>query len=277
MMTGSIAIAGLGLIGGSLARDLAARGISVLGYDPAPTTMQKALEEGVIGAALGPDLAGVESAEALVIAAPPANSLQLLESAAHRIQRLRLVTDVGSTKLGITAAARRLGLAVSFVGGHPLAGGHRAGWNASQTKLFEGARVFLTPTAESGAEALTTARALWAMVGARTEEVDAGAHDREMAWLSHLPQAASTGLALALAGEGLERSGLGPGGRELTRLAGSQPALWTEIMLGNAEEIVPALRSLEANLRHLRQSLEAGAGEAIHDFFAAGQRWAREE
>jgi prephenate dehydrogenase len=274
MRFGTIAIAGLGLIGGSLARDLAARGIVVLGYDADPATTRAALEAGVIRATLGPDLAGVEAADALVIATPVASAPMVLEAAAPRLHQLRLISDVGSTKQGIIAAAERLGLAANFVGAHPLAGDHRAGWDASRTGLFEGARVFLSPTENTGPAALASAGALWAAIGARSEEVDAATHDRNMAWISHLPQATSTALGLALAGERLGPSALGPGGRDLTRLAGSPAALWTEIALANAAQIGPALLSLEGRLRQLRQALEEGDARLVHDFFAEGRRWA---
>ncbi len=270
-----VAIAGLGLIGGSLARDLAARGVTVLGHDADLATVRRALDAGVITTALGPDLAGVEAADALVIATPVSRAPGVLESAAPRLHHLRLVTDVGSTKQGIVATAARLGLAARFVGGHPLAGDHRAGWGASRTGLFQGARVFLSPTPGTAPEALARARALWEGVGARAEEVDADAHDRSMAWISHLPQAASTALALALAAERIAPAALGPGGRDMTRLAASSPALWTEIAMENAAMLGPAIRALEERLRQLRRALEEEDEGAVHNFFAKGREWSR--
>lgn len=271
----AVAIVGLGLIGGSLARDLAARGIAVMGYDADPATIRGALDAGIVTTALGPDLAGIEAADVLVIAVPVTRAVALLEAVAPRVRELRLVTDVGGTKERITATAERLGLAANFVGGHPLAGDHRAGWTASRTSLFQGARVFLSPTPATGPAALACARALWAEVGARTEEVDATAHDRNMAWISHLPQVASTALAVVLAAEGVGPNDLGPGGRDLTRLAASMPALWSEIARENAPALSAAIRSLEERLREFRQALEEEDEDLVHNLFAAGNEWTR--
>lgn len=273
--TGVVAITGLGLIGGSLARDLSARGLTVLGYDPDPETVRAALDAGVIAGTLEPDLGGVEAAEVLVLATPVGRAPGILAAAAEadRLGGLRLITDVGSTKLGIARAAEAVGVGEVFVGGHPLAGDHRAGWNASRTGLFEGARVFLTPTQATSPGALARARELWRTVGARIEEVDAAAHDREIAWVSHLPQSVSTALALALAGAGIGPDRLGPGGRDLTRLAGSSPTIWTEIALENAAELAPAIQELERRLQSLRRALEMGDGAAIREFFDEGREW----
>jgi len=273
MLTGIVAITGLGLIGGSLARDLAARGVAVLGYDPDPDTVRAALDAGVIAGTLDPDLGGVEEAEVLIVAAPVGRAPGILAAAAHRLGKLRLVTDVGSTKLGIARAAEAAGLARNFVGGHPLAGDHRAGWGASRTGLFQGARVFLSPTPATTPAALDRARELWSSLGARIEEIDAATHDREIAWVSHLPQTASTALALALAGAGIGPERLGPGGRDLTRLAGSSPTIWTEIALENAAEIAPAIQELEHRLHSIRRALEDRDERAIREFFTRGREW----
>jgi prephenate dehydrogenase len=271
----TVAIAGLGLIGGSLARDLAAAGVTVIGYDADPATTREALAAGVIEATLGPDLAGVEDADALVIAVPVARAVELLGVAAPRVRGLRLVTDAGSTKYKITTTAARHGLAHNFIGAHPLTGDHRSGWTASRPGLFRGARVFRTPIPSAGPEALATARTLWAGVGARVEEIDAAAHDRSMGWISHLPQVTSTALALVLAAEGIELDDLGPGGRDLTRLASSSPTLWSEIVLENRAALSAAIRSLEERLSRFRGALDGMDEGSIQEIFVAGNHWSR--
>lgn len=275
MATGIVAITGLGLIGGSLARDLAARGITVLGYDPDPATLRAALDAGVISGTLDPDLGGVEGAEILILAAPVGRAPGILTATADRLRHLRLVTDVGSTKQGIAAAAEEAGLAHLFVGGHPLAGDHRAGWTASRTGLFQDARVFLSPTPATAPAALACAHELWSAIGARTEEVDAVAHDHEIAWVSHLPQAASTALALALARAGIGPDRLGPGGRDMTRLAASSPTVWTEIALENAAALGQAIQTIQAQLERVRLALEERDAEGIQEFFARGKGWSQ--
>lgn len=272
---GTVAIVGLGLIGGSLARDLAARGVRVLGGDLDPATLRAAHDEGVLAASRGPELNGIEEADALVIAVPVVHAPELLEAASPRLRHLRFITDVGSTKGRMVATAERLEIAPSFVGGHPLAGSHQGGWQASRAGLFEGARVFLSPTAATGEAALSTVRALWDAVGARVHVIDATEHDRLLAWLSHLPQSVSTALALTLAGESIRPAELGPGGQGMTRLAASCPDLWTGIALENAAALVPAIRALGERLQAFGDALERRDAKALGDFFAAGQEWCR--
>lgn len=269
----SAAVVGLGLIGGSLARELAARGVRVLGHDRDTAALQAALEEGVVHAALGESLQGVQEADLLVIAVPVATAPGVLSTALPHLGSVQLVTDVGSTKQAVVRAAEALGIGERFVGSHPLAGDHRSGWSASRLDLFQGARVYLCPTPSTGAASLELARQLWTGLDAEPELLDAEEHDRRLAWTSHLPQAASTALALALASGGIAPSDLGPGGRGMTRLAGSSPEMWTGIALENAASLSAAIAALEERLRELQAALDRGDEQAVYRFFEAGRRW----
>ncbi|NJD18999.1 MAG: prephenate dehydrogenase/arogenate dehydrogenase family protein, partial [Gemmatimonadetes bacterium] len=143
----TVAILGLGLMGGSLARDLAGLGHRVLGWDRDPGSVRAALAQGCIHRGRGSrpdDFQGIEEADVVVLALPVAASRETLPALAPRL-RASLVTDVGSTKRHIVAAAQSLGLGDQFVGAHPLAGDHRSGWGASRSGLFRGATVFLCP------------------------------------------------------------------------------------------------------------------------------------
>lgn len=269
------AVIGLGLIGGSLARELAARGVRVLGYDRDTAALQAALGEGVVHVALGESLEGVKEAEILVIAVPVAAAPGVLATVLPHIRSVRLVTDVGSTKQAVVRAAEALGIGGRFVGAHPLAGDHRSGWSASRLGLFQRARVYLCPTSTTSEAALELARQLWTGLGAEPELLDAEAHDRLLAWTSHLPQAASTALALALASAEIAPSDLGPGGRDMSRLAASSPEMWTGIGLENAAVLSGAIEALEERLRELRAALARGDEPAVHLFFEAGRRWSQ--
>lgn len=272
-MTGvrSAAVVGLGLIGGSVARDLVERGVRVLGHDHDPAAVRDALREGGIGAALTDweDVGGVD----LVVVAVPVTAapgvLRLLRPRAGA-----LVTDVGSTKESIVRAAEDAGLGERFVGSHPLAGDHRSGWSASGTGLFRDARVFLTPTSRTAPDALERARAFWSALGARAEVMDAAEHDRRMAAVSHLPQALATALGSLLAREGLGRADLGPGARDMTRLAASSPEMWAAIAADNARHLSAAVGAMQERLGALRDALDAGDAERLRSFFEGGNRWA---
>jgi prephenate dehydrogenase len=197
-----------------------------------------------------------------VLAVPVQEAPRLLAGIAPGLGSARLVTDVGSTKRAIVAAAATLGVGDRFVGGHPLAGSTGTGWGASREGLFAGATVYLTPAAATADAAMALAAALWEGVGARCEVLDAAAHDRRVAWTSHLPQALSSALAIALSREGVARATLGPGGRDVTRLADSPPELWGAIAAANADELAPALAAVERELRALRRALARGGGAA---------------
>jgi prephenate dehydrogenase len=272
----TVAVVGLGLMGGSLARELAARGYGVLGFDHDAATVRAAREAGVAAHALpAPAAAGLGSARLLVLAVPVAAAPALLASLLPHLHPDCIVTDLGSTKRGIGEAAAELGVADRFVGGHPLTGDHRAGWEASRRGLFEGARVFLCPTPATRPAALARVRSLWTELGAEPRETSAAEHDRTLAWSSHLPQVASSALALALDGAGFGPRELGPGGRDATRLAASSPEMWSAICRENADLIEPAVRALEAKLSDLRAALRSGDPDAIQLFFARSSRWAR--
>lgn len=305
-----IGIVGLGLIGGSLARDLAALGAYVLGFDLDPETLRAATDGGAVHEGLPGGLhgGGLDSSalaslplDALVLAVPVQAAIPLLAAAAPHLEHVSLVMDVGSTKASIWATAVRLGLGGRFVGSHPMAGSHLSGWEASRAGLFQGARVYLCPVLEVGdgagnaadggaggeahdqagngagltdaPEPLRRAQGLWTAVGGVPELIDAVAHDRLLAWTSHLPQAASTALARALAGAGITPGDLGPGGRDMMRLAGSSASVWTGIALDNASALAEVLRILEAELAQLREWLLSGDGDGVEEFFARGASW----
>jgi prephenate dehydratase len=273
---GTVAIIGLGLIGGSLARDLAAAGLRIVGFDRDTRTLADAHAAGLFAATThGDTLDGIEDADVVVLAVPVSAAVTLLAEVARRCTRARLVTDVGSTKATMADAAAAAGLAARFVGGHPLAGDDRAGWSAARPGLFVGARVYLCPTAGSRPDAVVLAEQLWGAVGAHTERVDAGEHDRTLAFTSHLPQLLSTALAATLGEAGIRAGELGPGGRAMTRLAGSSAAMWVPIATANGPRIAAALDGLDAVLAHVRKALRRGDDAALHRFFDDGQRWTR--
>jgi prephenate dehydrogenase len=208
-----------------------------------------------------------------VIAVPVDAAIVVLRRLAPYAASARLITDVGSTKARIVATASEVGLSERFVGSHPMAGGHRSGWGASCTNLFDGARVYLCPTFDATEPAMNLARQLWQSLGARPVCSTPDEHDRALAWTSHLPHIVSTAAALALSRAGIGREELGPGGRDVTRLAGSSPDVWTAIVRDNAPAIEAALVAAEAELAAFREALAASSDRNLHDRFAAARAW----
>lgn len=271
-----IGIIGLGLMGGSLARELAARGVEVLGYDADPEALRAALRTRVLHSALTSDLKGIEVVDLLVVAVPVDAAGATIAAALPRLDPRCIITDLGSTKRSIQSVAHEIGVAERFVGSHPLTGGHRSGWGASHRDLYAWSRVFLCPTESTRPEALERVRDLWISIGALPEVVGAEEHDRRIAWTSHLPQLASTALALALDAAAEPRRELGPGGRDTTRLAGSSPEMWSAICLDNADFVVGALRRFEEQVEGLRIAVAARDAMALHELFARARSWTEE-
>jgi prephenate dehydrogenase len=267
----SACIIGLGLIGGSLARDLAALGIEVSGYDPDPNTVKAALETGTLKAALPETLDGAAAHHIVIVATPVREVPAILERIAKQKPRAPLITDVGSTKQAIIAAADEVGLGQQFVGSHPLAGLERSGWEASRTGLFHDAPAFLCRTATTDEAVLEQAREFWRLVGACPTVIDAAEHDARMAWISHLPQAVASALARALKHHGFNRHDLGPGGRDMTRLAASDARMWTDIMLTNRVELERAIANTAAQLTDLRNALLDEDEDGVLRFLEGGK------
>ena len=268
-----VAIVGLGLMGGSLARALAARDVRVLGYDSAPDSLDAAEGEGFVHERLGAQLDGIEAADVVIFALPVDATIGLLTRIAPRLATTRLVMDVASTKRSIVSAADSVGLGERYVGAHPLTGSHRSGWRASRANLFDDARVFLCRTPRTTAESLHLAESFWRALRSGVEVMDATVHDEQMSWRSHLPQVLSTTLAQTLCEAGVQRSALGPGGRDMTRLAGSSPSLWMSIVQDNTAALVQSLVAMESQLRHFRQSLERGDSDALHASLTDARDW----
>jgi prephenate dehydrogenase len=269
----SVAVIGLGLIGGSIARDLAALGVEVRAYDADATRLAAAIRTNVVRVAMDASLDGIRGVDAVIIAIPVDAAIDALRRLAAHARGVKLITDVGSTKTRIVDVASELSLGDRFVGGHPMTGDHRSGWDASRQGLFRNAPVYLCPTRESSSDAVAAAMALWHALGARPGCMSARQHDLKLAWTSHLPHMVSTSLALALAHAGVDRVFLGPGGRDTTRLAGGSPEMWTAIALENATSIAGALKQAERELADLRASLERADPDELRARFENARAW----
>lgn len=269
----NIAIVGLGLMGGSFARAVAARGARVLAYDRNSDHLDEAIRAGVVHRALGRDLSGMEDADVVLLALPVDATCLAMPVLARRATKARLLMDLASTKRSVVSCAESAGVGERFVGAHPLTGSHRSGFSAARSSLFEDARVFLCPTSTTSPAALRMAEQLWSALHARTEALDARVHDDEMAWCSHLPHIIASALACTLDDAGIARSALGPGGRDVTRLAGSSTSMWSAIAADNAEAIAATLLAYEGKLREFREAITSRDISATRSLLDAGREW----
>ncbi len=264
-----VGIAGLGLIGGSIALGLRSAwpAVTIVGVDRVPVR-EAALERRTIDEARATvdDLADVEL---IVLATPVADIIEALE----RIGRLGLpgvVTDVGSTKRRIVAAAESAGVR-NFVGGHPMAGAERSGLDAARPGLFLSRPWFLTPGPEASAEARARVAELIRTLGATPVAIAPEAHDRAMAYLSHVPQVLAIAL-MVTAGEAVGERGLAHSGRafdEMTRLAASSPDVWASILSTNADYVADALSALVSAL----PAATSGDPARLREMFAKANAW----
>jgi prephenate dehydrogenase len=244
----TVAIAGLGLVGGSLARALTRAGYRVIGVDRPDVLAQAEAARAVAQSAPSVEACAWD-ADVLVLAAPPAVNHRLLRRVAGLRRPRLVVTDVGSVKGPIVAEARKLGLRC-FVGGHPMAGNEGTGFAAGHSGLFRDRPWLLTPRGTE-ARALRSVERLARAVGARPVVMSPEAHDRAVAFLSHVPQLTAWALAAAARGDAVTRRYLdqaGPGFRDMTRLAASPPSLWRDILQENRREVLRALAAVKRSL-----------------------------
>jgi len=276
-----LAIVGTGLIGGSFALALKQAGAvrEVLGVGRNPESLKAALERGLIDRIV--DWAGAAQADCILLALPVGDTAAVLQRLAPHLKAGAIVTDAGSTKVGVITAARAaLGArSADFVPGHPIAGSEQSGPAAARADLYQGKRVVLTPHADIRTDALATVRALWEAAGAQVETLDAALHDRVFAAVSHLPHLA----AFTLVDELAQRADsdtffrfAASGFRDFTRIAGSSPEMWRDIALANREALLAELDAYLAALQSLRQAVEGSDAGALLELFSRA-RGARED
>jgi prephenate dehydrogenase len=262
-----IAVLGVGLIGGSIG--LAARrrlGAHVLGFDPDPGALAKALELGAIDGAAENVAEAVRAADYAFLAAPVGATIPLARDALAGAGADCVLSDVGSTKRRI---ARELA-DPRFVPGHPLAGAETSGVQGAREELFDDAVWYLTPSATVQSAAVARLSGLIEQLGAEPVAIDAEAHDRLMAGVSHLPHVLANVLvaqalrsAPALAGAVPGMLGANPSFRDATRVAGANTSVWTDIYLSNADLLAEALDEAIRELSGVRDALDAEDAEAL--------------
>jgi prephenate dehydrogenase len=271
-----MAVIGLGAIGGSLAWQARMAGIpKVVGFSPSRSEGIDALRASAITDLADSPSRAIRGAELVVLAVPPNATLDLIGRLAPELESGALLTDVCSVKAPIVARAAAAGLGSRFAGGHPLAGTHVSGFAGARPDRLRGCVVYVCETgAPGGDQAARSVMSFWRRVlEASPVLIDAAAHDRQLAWTSHLPQAVASALAKTLADRGLAGVSFGSGARDTTRLAASQPEMWIDILLHNREAVADALASTEAGMAELRRLVAAGDAEGLREYLLAAQRF----
>ena len=270
-----IGIVGLGLIGGSIA--LAARQVwpsaLVIGVDN-KDVLETAMRRHAIDVGAD-DPVVLAEADVVILAAPVLQNVRLLEMLDAHVRTPAVITDTGSSKRQIVEAARTLPARLTFVGGHPLAGAAVGGLEHARADLFRGRPWLFTPAAAADDGAIEKLKAFVAALGATPSVLGIDAHDRLLAFLSHLPQLTASAL-MDVVGSAVQEEGLALAGRGLidtTRLASSPANIWQDTVATNADQVGLALDTLIAVLQELRADI--GRGERLVEVFEAANYWRR--
>ena len=265
-----LAIIGCGLMGGSFALALKRAGLvkRVVGYSKSPSTTERARQMGVIDVEAPSALLAVSGADIVLIAVPVAATEATFKAIKHLVTPHMLVMDVGSTKRDVIDAGRRalreqIG---SFVPAHPIAGKEVSGVEHADADLYTGKQVILTPIERTLTVQLQKAVDVWTALGCRVVKMSPESHDAAFAAVSHLPHLISFALMNAISGQPQGNDYLslaGPGFRDFTRIAASDPKVWRDIMVSNREELLAQSKIFQRNLQALELMISSGNTEAL--------------
>ncbi|TFY96977.1 prephenate dehydrogenase [Ramlibacter rhizophilus] len=279
-----LALIGCGLMGGSFALALRRAGLvkRIVGYSKSPSTTERARQLGVIDVEAPSALLAVSGADIVLLAVPVAATESTLKAIRHLVRRDMLVMDVGSTKRDVVEAARRalrehVG---TFVPCHPITGKEKAGVEHADPDLYRDRQVIITPIERTLVSQLQRAEQVWAAVGSRVLKMSPDAHDAAYATVSHLPHVLAFAMMNSVLGQAQADQFLslaGPGFRDFTRIAASDPAVWRDIVVANRSEVLNQSRQFRealARFEALIESADAPAVEAlIRQASEARARW----
>jgi len=257
-------------MGGSFALAMKRAGLvkRVVGYSKSPSTTERARQMGVIDIEAPSALLAVSGADIVLIAVPVAATEATFKAIKHLVTPNMLIMDVGSTKRDVIDAGRRtlrehIGL---FVPAHPIAGKELSGVEHSDADLYAGRQVILTPIERTQTAQLQKAVDVWTALGCRVLKMSPEQHDSAFAAVSHLPHLIAFALMNAISGQPQGKDYLslaGPGFRDFTRIAASDPKVWRDIMVSNREELLAQSKIFQRNLQALELMISSGNAEAL--------------
>jgi prephenate dehydrogenase len=282
-MFDKVVIIGVGLIGGSFALALKKAGAAntVVGMGRSPAVMARALELGIVDAVTDSPQEALRGADLVLLAAPVAQTGPILASLLPWLEQGAIVTDAGSTKMDVVAAARAvLGERIGqFVPGHPIAGADSNGPDAALPGLYQGKKTVLAPLPENAPADVERVAAAWRACGAVIHQLTPQEHDKVFAAVSHLPHLLAYALVDDIAAKphaGLLFQYAASGFRDFTRIAGSSPEMWRDISLANRDALLVELDAYLAQLTKLRGQLAAADGTGLEAVYTNAQRARRD-
>ncbi|MGH8820475.1 MAG: prephenate dehydrogenase [Rhodoferax sp.] len=265
-----LGLIGCGLMGGSFALALKRAGLvkRIVGYSKSPSTTERARQLGVIDLEAPSALLAVSGADIVLLAVPVAATETTLKAIKHLVTPQMLIMDVGSTKRDVVDAARRVlrDQVGSFVPAHPIAGREVSGVEHADADLYVGKQVILTPIERTLTAHLQKATDVWTALGCQVLKMAPEAHDATFAAVSHLPHLIAFALMNAITGQpgGQEYLSLaGPGFRDFTRIAASDPHMWRDVLVANREELLAQSRIFQQALQNMEAMIAGGNAEAL--------------
>ena len=271
-MFNQLGVIGCGLMGGSFALAAKRAGLvkRVIGYSKLPSTTELAKRLGVIDVAAESALLAVAGSDVVIIAVPVAATEATFKAIRHLVEPHVLFMDVGSTKRDVVDTARRVlkERVGAFVPAHPIAGKESAGVQHADATLYAGRQVILTPLPQTVPELVQRATDVWSAVGAQVLKMTPENHDAAFAAVSHLPHLLAFAYFGAIINQPSGRDFLslaGPGFRDFTRIAASDPAVWRDILLANREEVLKQTQRFRHSLDALEHVVRAGNAQALED------------
>ena len=274
-MIGQLGLVGCGLIGGSFALALKRAGAvqRVVGYSATARTRERARALGVIDAVAESAAQAAQGSDVVLVAVPVAATEATLAAVRDALDAHALLMDAGSTKGDVVQAARRtLGTRIAqFVPAHPIAGKETAGVEHAEATLYEQRRCILTPLPENARALIDRAQAIWRAVGCRVSSMSAHDHDAAFAAVSHLPHLLAYAYVNGIASQPQRDTWLalaGPGFRDFSRIAASDPVVWRDILLANRDETTRQIAAFRAALQAFEHALGQGDGAAIQSLIA---------
>ena len=267
-----LGVIGCGLMGGSFAMACRRSGLvrRVVGYSKSPSTTEKARKLGIIDVAAESALLAVAGSDIVLLAVPVAATEATFRAIRHLIEPGVLLMDVGSTKRDVVDAGRRVlkESLPSFVPAHPIAGKESAGIDQADAALYNGRQVILTPLPQTLPELVQKATDVWSALGAQVLRMTPENHDAAFAAVSHLPHLLAYAYFNAVARQPAGRDYLslaGPGFRDFTRIAASDPTIWRDILIANREEVLKQSARMRHSLDALELAIRSGNAEALED------------
>ncbi|HUG24675.1 prephenate dehydrogenase [Piscinibacter sp.] len=271
-MFNQLGVIGCGLMGGSFALALKRAGLvkRVIGYSKSPSTTEKAKKLGVIDMAAESALLAVSGSDIVLIAVPVSATEATFKAIRHLVEPGVLFMDVGSTKRDVIDAARRVlkERVASFVPAHPIAGKEVSGIGHADAALYTNRQVILTPIAQTAPELVQKATDVWAAIGSQVLRMSPENHDAAFAAVSHLPHMLAFAYFNSVARQPAGRDFLslaGPGFRDFTRIAASDPAVWRDILMSNREELLKQSMRFRHTLDAMEHVIKTGNADALED------------